>query len=247
MNTNLSVISSASAALQLELDAKDATIADLQGKANRKTWNDLERSVWLLAPGTLANTGSAGSLADGFQTLPDTNCGSFTLRPHGPYADRYWFRELGADPFKSKYRYEVSILFGSAADSSAVQAIELDIQQVIGGIVFNPALQFDFAEDIVRIWNRSIKPQGEWEPIGLACPRWDFGKWVTVSLEAHRTASTISYDSVTVSGVTREVKAIYPAPNLGKPDMLNLGFQLDGPKEGIPFKVYVDAMNFTVS
>lgn len=76
MNTNLSVISSASAALQLELDAKDATIADLQGKANRKTWNDLERSAWLLAPGALANTGSTGSLAEGFQVLPDTNCGS---------------------------------------------------------------------------------------------------------------------------------------------------------------------------
>lgn len=248
MNTNLSVISSASAALQLELDAKDATIADLQQKANRKTWNDLERSAWILAPGTLANTGSAGSLADGFQVLPDTKCGSFEIRPHGPYADRYWYRELGADPFKSKYRYEASFLFGSASDSQAVQAIEMDIQQCIGGIVFNPALQFDFAEDLVRIWNRSVKPQGEWEPIGLSCPRWDFGKWNTVAIEAHRTTNLIVYDSVTVNGVVTKIQGQpFPASNLGKPDMMNIGFQLDSNKNGTAFKVFVDAMNFTVS
>lgn len=248
MNSNLSLISQASAALQKELDDKDANIADLQQTANTKSWHDLERSMWLLAPGALANTGSAGSLADGFQTLLDTNCGSFTLRPHGPYADRYWYRELGADPFKSRYRYEASFLFGSAADSNAVQAIEMDIQQCIGGIVFNPALQFDFAEDIVRIWNRSIKPQGEWEPIGLPCPRWDFGKWNTVAIEAHRTLNTIAYDAVTLNGVvTKILAAPFPAPNLGKPDMQNIGFQLDSNKNGTAFKVFVDAMNFTVS
>src|SRR5882762_8416082 len=108
MDSNLSLISTASAALQKELDDKDTQILALQQTANTKSWHDLERSMWLLAPGTLANTGSAGSLADGFQVLPDTKCGSFEIRPHGPYADRYWYRELGADPFKSRYRYEVS-------------------------------------------------------------------------------------------------------------------------------------------
>lgn len=248
ISSNLSIISSAAASLQLELDAKDATIADLQAKANTKTWHDLERSAWLLAPGALANTGSTGSLADGFQTLPDTNCGNFTLRPHGPYADRYWYRELGADPFKSRYRYEASFLFGSSADSSAVQAIEMDIQQVIGGIVFNPALQLDFAENLVRIWNRSIKPQGAWESIDKPCPRWDFGKWNTVSFDAHRTLNTVTYDVVTINGMaTALFHAPFQAPNLGNPDMQNIGFQLDGNKNGTAFKVFVDAMNFTVS
>lgn len=247
MNSNLSLISQASAALQKELDDKDANIADLQQTANTKSWHDLERSMWLLAPGALANTGSAGSLADGFQTLPDTNCGSFTLRPHGPYADRYWYRELGADPFKSRYRYEASFLFGSVADSNAPQAVEMDIQQCIGGLVFNPALQFAFASNQIRIWNRSIKPQGEWVPTGLPCPRWNFGQWQTVAIEAYRTLNTVVYDFVTANGATTKLNQSYAAPNLGKPEMQNIGFQLDGPKDGTGYKVYVDAMNFTVS
>lgn len=247
MNTNLSVISSAAAALQLELDAKDATIADLQQKANQKTWSDLERSMWLLAPGALANTGSAGSLADGFQVLPDTKCGSFEIRPHGPYADRYWYRELGADPFKSRYRYEASFLFGSASDSNAPQAVEMDIQQCIGGLVFNPALQFAFASNQIRIWNRSVKPQGEWVPTGLPCTRWNFGQWQTVAIEAHRTLNTVMYDSLTINGTVTKLTQSFVAPNFGKPDMLNVGFQLDGNKDGTAFKIYPDAMNFTVS
>ena len=207
-------------------------------------YDHLERDAWLLAPGTAANTGSTGSTVKATQGLPGISSAFLRIAPNGPYGDAYWYEKKAIDPDKKNYKYEASFLFGTAADAAASQCIEFDIQQVISGLVFNPGLQFDFAENLIRVWNRNGKA---WVSTGIPCPRWNPNQWMRVVYEAHRDDKMVYHDSVTINGVADLFNLSFPAVTLNLPDMMNVGMQLDGNKAGMAYQVYRDDVRFTVS
>jgi hypothetical protein len=204
----------------------------------------LESETWLLAPGTAANTGSTGSTAVATQGTPGINCAWSRLAPNGPYADAYFYLKKGPLPQKTTFKYELSLMFPLIADASASQCIELDIQQVIGGMVYNMGLQWNFQGNQLRVWNRSGKA---WVATGQPCPRWTPGKWMRAALETHRDATTVYHDALTINGTRIALGQSFPSVQLGLSDMLNVGRQMDGNQAGTAYTVCWDDMRFTAS
>jgi hypothetical protein len=246
MDTNLQTIASTLPLIQAELDQKDATIAGLNQQliaATPMVWENLQYQNWLVASGTAANSGSVGNTATSTQTLPGVACATRGIKPNGSYADKYWYFPIGKQPQIVRFKQEYSILFASEADSAASQAVETDLQQCIGGVVFNFGVQLYFTQNEIRIWNRSA---GVWVVVpGRACPRAAAGTWVNIVLECHRDASNVYYDAVTVFGVRTVLNQSFPAPALGLSDMLNVGEQLDGENAPNAYMVSIDLMKLT--
>jgi hypothetical protein len=221
-----------------------AAQARLDALANTTVFDGLELTPWLLAPGTAANTGSTGSTAVATQSQSGIASASFALAPNGPYANGYWYKKHGVWPKKNTFTYELSFLFGTAGDSAASNCVELDIQQVISGLGFNPGWQFDFNENLLRVWNRSGK---NWVTTKNPCPRWTAGQWVHVLAENHRDGANVYHDAMTINGVRIPINMTFPATPLALPDMLNCAVQLDSNKAGTAYKLYIDRVKFTAS
>ncbi|HWF03279.1 MAG TPA: hypothetical protein VHA06_06305, partial [Candidatus Angelobacter sp.] len=205
---------------QLE-DKLNAALNQLAGIAGTVVYASLENTPWLVAGGTAANSNQTGSTAVATQGQTTTTSAFLKEAPAGPYADSYFFKKFAVDPSKTKYRYDLLFMFGTAADAAASQCIELDIQQCISGKVFNVGLQIDFADNAIRVWNRSSATPantggGNWVAIpGLTCPRWTAGQWMHVVFEAHRDANQIYVDAVTINGVRTVVNMTFLSPVLG--------------------------------
>jgi len=223
------------------LTQQAAQIATLEKQANTKVFDNLELTPWLLAPGTAANTGSTGSSATATQGQPGVSCAWFKLAPKGPYANGYWYNQLGADATRTSFTYDLRFMFGTAIDAAASQAVELDIQQVIGGVVYNMGWQFDFADNALRVWNRSGKT---WVKTGKPCLRWIQGQWIHILAEQHRIGGNVIHDAITINGLRLPIDMSFPAPTLGLNDMLNCAIQLDGNKAGATYQIYLDAIKF---
>lgn len=275
MNTNLQSIATAAqntlldvAAVEQTIEGKDSQIASLTEQngslkdqlaaqqarldalANITIFDGLELTPWLLAPGTAANTGSTGSTAVATQSQPGITSAWFNLAPAGPWADGYWYKKLGVWPKKTTFTYELSFLFGTAGDSAASNCVELDIQQVISGLGFNPGWQFDFGGNRLRVWDRDRKEKKlpePWIDTGQPCPRWIAGQWVHIVAENHRDGANVYHDAMTINGVRIPINMAFPVTPLALPDMLNCAVQLDGNKAGTAYKLYIDRVKFTAS
>ena len=251
LNTINNSLIAQNASLNTQNTALQAEVTALQNQANSVTsFPALETTPWLLAPGASANTGSAGSLATATQAQPSSSCAWFNIAPLGAYADAYWYKTLGANPSKTTYTYQLSFMFNTAADAAASQCVELDIQQCIGGVVYNNGWQFDFQSNQVRVWDRDAKEKGlpnPWVATVLACPRWTAGKWMNIFVENHRDSTTVYADAITINGVRTPINMSFPAPTLGLSDMLNCAIQLDSNSVGAAYKLYIDNIIFTAS
>lgn len=241
INLSNSTLTSQNASLQTQINTLDAQIA---AAGSVVVFPALETTTWLLAPGASANTGSTGSLATATQAQPSSSSAWFNIAPLGAYADAYWYKTLGANPSKTNYTYQLSFMFNTAADAAASQCVELDIQQCIGGIVYNTGVQFNFQASQLRVWNRSA---GAWVATGTSCPRWVAGQWMHIFVENHRDASNVYSDAITINGVRTPINLSFPAPNLGLSDMLNCAVQLDSNSTATAYKLYVDNIIFTAS
>ena len=216
-------------------------------KPSPKIWTGLELTPWLVAAGAAADTGAAGNVPVASQGTVSEGTAYVEIDPRGkPYANSYFYKQLGANNALDTYDYLLRMMIATADECAAAQAIELDIQQCIGGVVYNTGLQFDFQANQIRVWSRHAKETGDpnpWKPTGQPCPRWLPEVWFNIDLKTHRTATAVVYDMIDLQPST----LTFPAPKLGLPDMMNVAVQLDGNSAGAPFRVYLDEVNFTLS
>lgn len=221
------------------------TVSTLQAQLDSAVpviFDHLESNPWLLAGGTAANSPGGTGTATATQTKPGVMSATVAIVPAAPYADKYFYQTLGVHPELVRFRQEGSFLFPTAGDAAAPQAIEFDLQQVIGGVVYNWGVQFDYAEGTLRVWDRDGKT---WVPTGVTLPRMAPGVWAQCSWEVHREAGKIVYDKLTINGTVFGSSISFPAPTLGLGDMLNYGFQLDGGKVPQAFTVAQDNFRLT--
>ena len=241
-----------------QLNEKDAKIQDLTNTVTAQDamikslrppniFDDLEYTPWLVAQGAAANTGASGAVAGGAQSQPAVTSAWFSLSPTGPYSNRYHYKRFGTG-FSSEniFRPRGAFMFPSVTDAARCQAIEFDLQQSIDGICFNFGWQFDYAEGTFRFWDRN---SSKWiiaaAQINLTRPA--PMAWTTCVFDTHRDDTNIYYDSCSINGkpITFTTSPVFPAPILGLGDMLNFAFQMDGNKNGDPYRVYVNRMRLT--
>lgn len=211
-----------------------------------KRFGNLERTPWKLATGALADSDiSHGNIPVAAQTQPLIECASFGIAPKGQsFANAYWYKELGADARKTHFVYEVAFLFPTIADTQACQALELDLQQTVSGVTFNWGLQFDFADNQVRVWDRGQK---KWEPTGMNCPRWPAMAWMDVSLRGHRDSNKLFYDLLTINDSDHLLQSFFTQTRVGEKEQINCAVQLDGNTKGEAYRVMVDAVSLAAS
>ncbi|HLK54379.1 MAG TPA: hypothetical protein VKU42_13055 [Candidatus Angelobacter sp.] len=237
---------------QTQFNQAEATIASLKAQIAALTpvkhYQRLERSPWLIAPGTAANSNpAAGSAANIIITLPTDSFSKVTANPLGPYGNKYAYKVLLADPTLNTFRQYGSIYFPTAADAAASQAWEADLPQKVtlanGRFYFNWGMQYDFAENMLRVWN---KLGGTWVPTGKPMPRFQPGTWVDHAIDCHREGTSVIYDQLTIGGVTMLTDVMdfaadpIPPATASDPDILNYGLQPDGDKAADKYSVCID-------
>lgn len=218
--------------LQLDDSTAQAMVVSLRAQlaAARpaKTWRNLERNPFLIAGGTAANTGSIGSSAAISITPPTQTCPIATITPAGPFADKYAYQPLGADDSLVRFQQFGSILFPAASDAANSQAFEFDLPQSLSnGLWCNWGVQYDFADGLLRVWNKST---GAWVSTGVPLKRFPAAKWVDHSFDFHRdAANNVIVDGLQLNGVQQITAPImFPPVLLNKPPLLNHAFQEDG-------------------
>jgi hypothetical protein len=269
--TQAQALSDAAAAAQTDIDALASQVEDLQGTISSDAttiaalqqqiqalkaqiaaassiavFDGLELTPWIVAGGSVANSAGNPGVAGDAQSVPTDLNAWFDIFPNGAYQDKYRFKQLGADPSKTSFAFEGLLMLPEPAKP---QAVELDVQQVISGVIFNYGLQWDFAENQMRIWDRAAKVAGDpepWKSIGLPCPRWAALAWHSFRLEGHRDAANIYYDAVTMNGVKTPLTQTFAAPNLGLKDMFNCAIQQDSNSAGAAFRLYIDRVKMTL-
>lgn len=215
-------------------------------------FNNLERSIWKVAAGALADTNTQhGNVPVAAQSLPSVACATLSLDPRGqPYANAYFYKEHGPHPSVSTFIYSAAFLFPTVQDSQRCQALELDLQQVIRGEVANFGLQLDFAEGFVRVWNRAAHEAGKegWQATSKPVSRWAEGQWLEITLAVRRDKGKVAYQSLVLGGQTIPLGNVaFKTAKLSLADMLNCAIQLDGNRSGESYRVVVDAVSLTAS
>lgn len=223
------------AAQAQQITTLEAQLAAIQSIA---TFSDLECSAWLVAPG-LAGGGSNTAVPS--QGQPGVQSAFIGIAPAGPYGNGYFYKKLGPLPDKTVFTFQLSLMFATAPEASASQAVELDIQQVIAGTVWNMGWQFDFADNQLRVWDRSKK---NWVSTKLPCHRWATGQWMNIVAEQHRDATSVTHDAISINGQRLSINMSFPAPTQNLADMLNCAIQLDGNKAGSAYRLYLDRVRF---
>lgn len=225
------------------LNAEVASLtAQNQSLQNLTVFRGLEWQTALVAGGSVANSSGNPGVAADAQGIPASSFAFRQIIPNGQYEDKYWYWKLGADASKSSFTYTVNFML---PDPSAPQALELDVQQVIAAVCYNVGFQFDFADNSVRIWNRSTTNHG-WIATGVSSPRWVAGSWHSVTLKTHRDSTTVYYDSMTIDGVTTSLTQFsFPAISLSNPDTINVAIQLDANSAGKAFLANIYGVDFT--
>ena len=237
------------ATLQNQISALQAQIA---AAANVKVFDGLELTPWTVAGGSAANSSGNTGVAGDAQSIPTDKNAFLQILPNGlAFANKYWYKNRPGDATKKTYDYEGLLMLPTAADCAASQAIELDIEQRISGTCFNVGFQWDFAEKVLRVWNRSAStptvPHG-WQSIGVSLARWAPLSWHSFKLEAHRDDSSVHYDAATVDGNRIDLSGLsFPAIQLNEPDCMNNALQLDANSAGAAYLMYIDQIRLAVA
>ena len=148
----------------------------------------------------------------------------FSIKGKTPYANAYWYDQLGSHPEATRFNLSLSFALPSASDLSACQAVEFELQQSTGALVFNMAWQFNqVGSKTLRIFNYATKV---WEDTGIPFAL-VAGKWTTVYAEFVRNATETWHTGIAINGIWSTIMSAHPGvPTKGAP-YLNAAFQLD--------------------
>jgi hypothetical protein len=220
--------------------------------------NRLElRSDWIAAE-VVGNTGATGSRASHNRLVHADSLAEFSIAPDmtqtkPQYANMYWYIKHGDMPQLSKYTYLFDIYIPKIYET-APQAIEFEVQQQVGGFVYNFAWQFPYKEDgELRTFIFNGPGNGQWVNSGVPFLGLKGGEWHHIVTNFRRTLSmTTVHESIQINKEVHLVnieRLAYRATDaqLSKySNKLNTAFQLDldGKITPTAYKVYIKNMDF---
>jgi hypothetical protein len=177
-----------------------------------------------------------------FQTTPSLDGASsqFFLGGTTPYANAIWWKQLGPNDNVRFFTYEMDFYF---TDLAAVQALEFDVNQSLGGkrYIFGTECNIKGNKQW-RVWDYNL----HWISTGISCAaQMTPNKWHHLAWEFERTTTgKTHYIAVTLDGV-RTVVDRYLTPRPISVRELNVAFQMDGNGTMADYHVWVDKIKLT--
>ena len=208
-------------------------------------WNVNQMTGWQWCA-TCAGAGGNGPSAQmsmtQFEGTPsmDGKSAEFWMQGSKPYSSAIWWRQLGANPNVNNFVYD---LYFYVKNTSAVQALEFDVNQSLNGQKFIFGTQCDaLGHHDWDVWNTAAHT---WVPTGIYCAPPAAYSWNHVTLEFQRVNGQAKFVSVTMNGKKSYINwAYWPEPiNASE---LNVAFQMDGNSSNTPYSAWLDKVNLTV-
>jgi hypothetical protein len=168
----------------------------------------------------------------------DGHSAHFWIGGTTPYADALWWKELGANPNVSHFTYDVYFYYKNA---SAVQALEFDTNQNVGGRRYIFGTQCDVALRQWDVWNTA---SAYWMHTGIACSAPPTYTWNHLTWEYERVNGQTHFISVTLNGKTSYVNK-YGGSRAAGGGELNVAFQMDENHGATNYDVWLDKLTLT--
>ena len=254
------------------IDSIVTAYASSTSSTTTNTFNNLETDSFIEAGAT---GDSSGSTATGtFLQTPAAAVGDdsvWSAAGNAPYADGYWYYNLGVQDSATEFTYGFNFKFPGASDIANCQAVEFELQLyvVINGTpyIFNMAWQLDLggsqnARYFTYTGNTTTNP-GSWNdaptPISVTRSMFTPGSYATISATFQRGTDssgnpTMTHVSLTLNGTTYPVNVTQAAAvatsangNLSSTNYLHAAFQLDTNGSSTPpsFTVNTNSMDVT--
>jgi hypothetical protein len=158
----------------------------------------------------------------------------FWLGGSTPYSSALWWKQL-TPVTATNFKYDADFY---VQNTGAVQGLEFDVNQVIGGYRYIFGTECDVRNTgTFRIWDTA---NTRWVSTGIPCPAPAANVWHHISWEFQRTAAGQTlFVAVTLDGVRTPVnRAFWVIPNGGSE--LNVAFQMDGNYAQENYSTWVD-------
>ena len=212
-----------------------------------------QQSDWIQA-GNTGDTGGGSAKPNGtFRMKPSTveipataavpaAPAMFSAEGKYPYNNGYWYRVIpGAWNAMTYFCYQVQFMLPTAADLQACQAVEFELQQNVGGHIYNMA------------WQADIKGCGAWRTFDYNTSQWiqtsipaslTAGEWMAVEAVYLRGADcTLTHVSLSVDGVVHPVNIRKAGTPKVESDYVHCAFQLDSGSTPVPYVCHVQGVN----
>lgn len=159
------------------------------------------------------------------------------------YKNAYWYIKRYDAPSNpvTYLKYEF-YLYVPTSYVSAPHGIEFEVQQKVGGYVYNFAWQAEYPKQQWRTFDYTTH---EWQNSGVAFPGFSGGKWHHIVAEFHAANHEAVHDALTIDGVRHTMNIHHAAKTGATGRYLSNGFQLDLNSTATDFHVYVDKMSLT--
>ncbi|HZD96325.1 MAG TPA: hypothetical protein VE133_18830 [Candidatus Sulfotelmatobacter sp.] len=162
----------------------------------------------------------------------------FSISSSHSWADALWWKQLGADNTKTHFRYDVDFYLTTPQNA---QALEFDVNQGDGKRHWIYGTQCSIGHGHWDVWGNSA---GNWLSTGIPCKMPTAYKWHHITWEMKRTATTLTYISMTLDGVKHYVNRTYTARQSSVKE-IDVAFQMDMKIDHKSFKTWLDNVKLT--
>lgn len=205
------------------------------------TYSNVENSTWQTCA-TCAGANGTGPTTPHSMTHVSSpsltgSSAHFWVGGSTPYANAYWWKTLPASS-SSNFIYDV---YFYAKNAKASQALEFDLNQMIGG------KWYIFGTECVLAgtphWDVYDPYDHRWVTTSIGCSVPSY-KWNHLTIEFQRTNGKTGFVSVTLNGVKHYFNRAY-APRSSGSYSTTVAFQMDENRYATDYDIWVDKLNVT--
>jgi len=166
----------------------------------------------------------------------DGKAAHFWIGGKTSFSDALWWKELGANANASHFVYDLYFYYTNAG---AVQALEFDGNQSVGGKKYIFGHQCNVAAGQWDVWNSAGTA---WVHTGISCSAPPTYTWNHLVLEYERVNGQAHFIAITLNGKKSYVNRYYNVKSSGGGE-LNVAFQMDETHNATNYDVWLDKVN----
>jgi hypothetical protein len=205
---------------------------------------NLNRAIWTQPSNAGDTGGSDPTKPSGVFLMTPGDIAEFSAKGGYPYNNGYWYIKYSGFTGK-RFVQTLDVMYPSAADITASQAIEFELQMSLEGFVYNMAWQSPVRTH--AFWRTFDYTNRKWVATSLPSHVFVPGVWYSFAAEylADTDAHTLTHVSLSVDGAVQPVNVVRPATEVSQSKYLSTGFQLDsdGKTPPTPYRVYARNMH----